>query len=414
MSAPAGASAAAPVVSLCIPTFERARYLRGLLPTLVEGLAGFPFAAEVVVSDNASTDETPAVLREFESQLPLRVFRHAENRGAYANVGFALSQGAGTFLVYLADDDRLDFGALAALLTRLLASPRTVTAYAPWRIHDLVDDRAQGTFYAQPEDVLVARGDQRTLLDHVLRHGAFPEISVVRRAAWHALRPRPSDLAYWAFVHASDYLGLGDVLLASEPFYVSISRHFEGPARVQAGLEEVEVAWDRYRGGLEYMIARATPPPSESERAALLARIDVVVAQRIAVAIRVRLARNRDAVDTWMLACRLRGLGQEALLPVPLGVLAARAALWFVAHGEGDPPGAAQVVCDASIRPDFRGYLASIAAARVRHGVPDDALTDGVLFAATDADVEPARRARLTERGVRVVSLARTLARFPA
>jgi glycosyltransferase involved in cell wall biosynthesis len=134
---------AAPVVSLCIPTFNRARYLRCLLPLLVEELATFPHRCEVVVSDNASTDDTPAVLSEFADRLPLRVIRHETNQGAYANVRHVLGQGRGEFLVYLADDDMLAFEELAALITRLKSNPGIVAAYAPWIIHDLVDNRTR-------------------------------------------------------------------------------------------------------------------------------------------------------------------------------------------------------------------------------------------------------------------------------
>ena len=68
--------------------------------------------------------------------------------------------------------------------------------------------------------------------------------------------PRVNEHAFFAFVHAADYLTQGAILIQRQPFYVSITRYFEDDQREQLGNSEVEHAWDRYRGGLEYMIAR--------------------------------------------------------------------------------------------------------------------------------------------------------------
>lgn len=401
-----------PVVSLCIPTCNRARYLRCLLPLLAEELAGFPHSCEVVIADNASTDDTPAVLAEFADRLPLRTFRHPANRGVYANLQFALGQGRGTFLVYLADDDMLAFEELAALITRLRSSPAIVAAYAPWLIHDLVDNRTLGAFYQQAEDVLIRRGDQRALADTVLRLKAFPEIAVVRRDAWHALALRTPPHAFWAFVFSSAYVGHGDVLFSARPFYVSIARYFAGPPRQQAGMEEVESSWDTYRGGLEFLLAKAAPQLQPAEHAALLARVNPMIAQRLAVALRVRIGRERNALENYYLACRLKGLGHEKMLPVPLPALAVLAALWFIAHDEHGFAERPQLICNDPLSGDARRVLAAQAGERLRFGQPEADLRDCVLVLATDASLDAARRERLAAANVRIVSLTQTVARF--
>ena len=45
-------------LSICIPTYNRAAFLDYSLSNLAA--ARFPFPIEIVISDNASTDETPA------------------------------------------------------------------------------------------------------------------------------------------------------------------------------------------------------------------------------------------------------------------------------------------------------------------------------------------------------------------
>lgn len=406
------AGPAVPVLSICIPTYNRAPYLRRLLPYLAEGIKTFPHAVEVVISDNASTDETPDLLREYSTRAPLRVFRQPENRGAYPNVIHALSLGLGTFLVYQGDDDFLDFAGLAEIVTRLRDNPRLAVAYAPWQLYDLVDDKVLGTFYRQTEDIVVRRDDHRGLLEHVLRLHAFTEIGVVRRTAWQLMQPRINDVVFWAFVDASNYLGVGDVLLSATPFYRSVTRYFPGPPRLQLGNEEVEVAWDRYRGGLEFMVARAASQVGSNDRQRLLAQVDQFVALRMLVALRMRLAKNRDAVEAWYLACRLRSHGLEKHFPAPMQALAIRAALWFVAHGEGHLQPPSVIVCDSSIKEEFRTYLRSLVGDRVLEAALEEKARDGVLLVASDDSADERRRLTLAQRNIRVVSLTKVMVRF--
>ena len=55
-----------------------------------------------------------------------------------------------------------------------------------------------------------------------------------------------------------------------------------------------------------------------------------MIAVRMSVAIRLRHAKKRDPLDTYHLAMRMKGLGYESLLPVPLTTLASEAMLEFV------------------------------------------------------------------------------------
>lgn len=319
-----------PLVSFCIPTFNRSRYLASLLEMLVDQLDSFPYPYEVVVSDNASPDDTPQVVAGFADRLPLRSFRHGTNRGSSANWHHVMAQARGTFVVYVADDDALLGDKVAAAIAAMLAQPEIGIAYAPWRLYDLVAQQAQGQFYNQDRDVLVARGDYRGLLDALLRFGAFPEIYICRRDLLKQVMPRVPEQAFYAFVHAAEFLQRSEVLMLKDPFYVSITRYFADEERLQAGMGEAESAWDRYRGGLEFILGRATSAMGEAERVAFCLRIQELIAQRIAVAVRLRMAAGRDSVETYYLAYRLKALGQENLLPVPLDVLRSQAAIDFL------------------------------------------------------------------------------------
>src|SRR4051812_49672125 len=71
------------LLSICMPTFQRAAILRRTLEHLATGGGT---AWEVVISDNASADDTEAVARAFRGRFHgLRYARQAANRGAGAN-----------------------------------------------------------------------------------------------------------------------------------------------------------------------------------------------------------------------------------------------------------------------------------------------------------------------------------------
>jgi glycosyltransferase involved in cell wall biosynthesis len=325
-------SPASPLVSICVPTFNRSRYLTSLLESLAVQLEAFPYTYELVIADNASPDDTGAVVARFSEQLPIRYIRHDENIGCFANVQFVMMQAAGRYVIYLSDDDCLLGEPVAATIARMEADPGIAVVFAPWKLYDLVAQQEQGQFYDVPQDLRIEKDRHAELLDHLLRHHIFPEIHIARRDALQRLMPRINEHAFYAFVHAADYLSLGAVLIQKAPFYVSITRYFADEERSQAGNEEVEVAWDRYRGGLEYILARAGSQVAAEERSGFHLRIQKMIAVRMSVAVRLRHLKKRNPLDTYYIATRLKGMGYEGLLPVPLETLASEAMIDFLLH----------------------------------------------------------------------------------
>ena len=61
---------------------------------------------EVLVSDNASTDDTLAVLRSFDDPR-LRVLTSAENTGLVGNWNKCVREAAGAYLIIMSDDNTL-------------------------------------------------------------------------------------------------------------------------------------------------------------------------------------------------------------------------------------------------------------------------------------------------------------------
>jgi len=409
-------SVSAPQVSFCIPTYNRCRYLASLLESLVAQLAGFPFTYELVIADNASTDATAETIAAYADRLPIRALRHTTNIGGYGNWQFVLAQAAGRYVVYVADDDSILGDQVATAIAKMEADPELGVVYAPWLLFDLVAQQSQGQFFTVPHDLRIERNQHVQLLDHVLRHHIFPEIQIIRRDVLQATMPRVNEHAFFAFVHAADYLTQGAILIQRQPFYVSITRYFADDQREQLGNSEVEHAWDRYRGGLEYMIARTGVAIGAEERFGLHARIQQMIASRMAVAIRLRHLHKRDPIDTYHLAMRLRGLGYESLLPVPLTTLACEAMLAFVMRDGELHRGVRQMICIGTSDRGERDYFTREARVPVEF-LPDMErcahLSDALLFIRDDAvKAQELDSVAAAPRNVRIVRERDVAARF--
>lgn len=123
-----------PLVSIGLPTYNGARFLREALDSLIA--QDYP-NLEIVVSDNASTDATHDIVREFASRdSRIRVIRHDANIGAPANFNLVFREAAGSFFMWAADDDRWAPSYVRACLDALQSMPDAVLACSHVRFID--------------------------------------------------------------------------------------------------------------------------------------------------------------------------------------------------------------------------------------------------------------------------------------
>lgn len=95
-----------PLVSIGIPAFNRAAMLRRSLDSV---LSQDYFNIQIIVSDNASTDETESVCEEYKlMDQRILYFRQATNIGAVGNFMEVLKQAKGEYYMWLGDDDWVD------------------------------------------------------------------------------------------------------------------------------------------------------------------------------------------------------------------------------------------------------------------------------------------------------------------
>lgn len=108
---------ATPKLSFCIATFNRAAFIGETLENLI---AQATDDCEIVISDNASTDDTEQIVSEYTRRCgSLHYFRQSTNVGVDRNFNHAVELARGEYCWLMSDDDRLYPGAVAAILEAL-------------------------------------------------------------------------------------------------------------------------------------------------------------------------------------------------------------------------------------------------------------------------------------------------------
>ncbi len=102
-----------PSVSICIPNYNQGRYLGQAVES---ALAQTHADVEVIVSDNASTDETAAVMNRF-SDPRLRVVRNPRNIGMVANFNQVIRLANAPLVKFLCADDVLEPECVARMVS---------------------------------------------------------------------------------------------------------------------------------------------------------------------------------------------------------------------------------------------------------------------------------------------------------
>ncbi len=108
-----------PLLTIAIPTYNRSKYLERLLTSLAEQ-GEFKSEIEIIVSDNASPDETSEVVDRFKSNgLTIRYLRNESNIGPDANFLQCYEAANGKYVWIFGDDDFIKPGGIATVLSHL-------------------------------------------------------------------------------------------------------------------------------------------------------------------------------------------------------------------------------------------------------------------------------------------------------
>jgi cellulose synthase/poly-beta-1,6-N-acetylglucosamine synthase-like glycosyltransferase len=94
-----------PKLSICIPTYNRAAFLKECLDSVLPQVKTKD-EVEVIVIDNASTDDTQAVVKKFIALCDcLKYYRNENNLGYAGNQVKCIEYTTGDYMAFLCDDD---------------------------------------------------------------------------------------------------------------------------------------------------------------------------------------------------------------------------------------------------------------------------------------------------------------------
>jgi glycosyltransferase involved in cell wall biosynthesis len=114
----------APAVTIGLPVYNGERYLEEAIRS---ALAQTYDDLELVISDNASTDRSAEICRDYALRdARVRYFRNASNLGAAPNYNIVFNHARGRFFKWLAHDDLIAASYVAKTVRVLEARPDTV------------------------------------------------------------------------------------------------------------------------------------------------------------------------------------------------------------------------------------------------------------------------------------------------
>ena len=157
-----------PLVSIVTPAYNQAAFLRDTVESVLS--QDYP-SIEYRVLNDGSTDETEAILREYEGRLEWETH---PNMGQTPTINKGWDLATGDILIWLNSDDTLLPGAVSAAVSYLQAHPETGIVYAD-------------TLFTEPDGSPIERNAAQPRFDYerfvVECHNPIPQPSAfVRRS----------------------------------------------------------------------------------------------------------------------------------------------------------------------------------------------------------------------------------------
>lgn len=187
-----------PLLSLCISTYNRAGWLGVSLRNLVRLLPEPSADVELLICDNASTDDTPAVVKPFLSRPDLRYVRNPRNVGMLGNLRVTAHASRGAYVWILGDDDLLCEGVVERLLQILRTHRELALVYLNYG-YTRIDEASQVVdlpgFLADATPVTPASSDHHGTVRSICAKSGnfFTAIYCVVFRRDHALRAYSQD-----------------------------------------------------------------------------------------------------------------------------------------------------------------------------------------------------------------------------
>ncbi len=191
-------------LSICIPIYNRGKEISETLDSIVKQIQE---NVDIVISDNASTDETQAVLATYAAKYDfIKTFRWDENVGADRNYLKVVELSESQFCWLLGSDDKLEDGAISRILDEIDSNPDLCGLSVNSRNYDsdLKVPLKETLIYIKATDLL---GDTNfdsaeECFSMLGSHFGYISAQIVNRKEWNEIvRSKDVTKFYNAYVH---------------------------------------------------------------------------------------------------------------------------------------------------------------------------------------------------------------------
>jgi len=176
----------APFISIAIPTYNRANVLADTLSALATHPELMNDDVELVISDNASSDTTADVVRDFSARTGkvVRFSCNERNLGIDGNIHAVSHLATGRYLLLMSDDDFLKPGALTRLSELVRQHPDLLFCFANGGSFSGQYDPAATLPSLIPLPDMMVTKDPDAVLQTIWIWSTFISAFFVERLAW--------------------------------------------------------------------------------------------------------------------------------------------------------------------------------------------------------------------------------------
>lgn len=110
------------LLTIAIPTYNRADLLDRQLEWLYQAIKGYESECEILVSDNCSTDNTQEIIQKWQqnfNKITFKSNRNIENLGVMKNIIYCLSSATTKYVWTIGDDDPIQDRAITYVIDKL-------------------------------------------------------------------------------------------------------------------------------------------------------------------------------------------------------------------------------------------------------------------------------------------------------
>ena len=135
-----------PLLSIAIPTYNRAGFLKNLLRQVVPQAKALGGLVEICISNNASSDTTREIIMSFKDAYPDLITYHEneKNLGYDRNILKAIELAVGEFIWTFGDDDLVKYGGLDEIIKLIKKSSIEKTGLIFVRREEYFIDKKNG------------------------------------------------------------------------------------------------------------------------------------------------------------------------------------------------------------------------------------------------------------------------------